>query len=86
MAEFLREGELNPQIVATKRGFLRIFSAWVVEESLPWTTGEAPMLHALFKYLRIPYAPPSDTTVRQQLRAIFSELRAKVVREFSVRL
>lgn len=84
MAEFLRNGELNPQIVPTKRGFLRIFSAWVVEESLPWTTGEAPMLQTLFKYLKIQYPLPSDTTVRQQLRIIFLELRAKLVCEFSV--
>lgn len=85
MAEFLREGELNPQIVPTRKGFLRVFSAWVIDESLPWTTGESPMLQALFKYLKIQYNPPSDTTVRAQLRSIFLELKEKIIFEFAVR-
>lgn len=84
MSSFLREGELNPSIMPTQRGFLRLFSAWILDESLPWTTGEAPTLRMLFKYLRINYQLPSDTTIRNQLAHIFSELHAKVVREFAV--
>jgi hypothetical protein len=86
MKAFLKEGELNPEIIATYSGFLRIFSAWVIDESLPWTTGEAPTLQMLFKYLKITYQLPSDTTVRNQLVHIFQELHGKVVREFTVRL
>lgn len=84
MASYLKDGELNPQIVATYKGFLRIFSAWILDESLPWTTGEAPTLHMLFRYLRVNYKLPSDTTVHNQLVHIFEELHGKVVREFAV--
>ena len=86
MKAFLKEGELNPAIIATYSGFLRIFSAWIIDESLPWTTGEAPTLQMLFKYLKITYQLPSDTTVRNQLVHIFQELHGKVVREFTVRV
>lgn len=84
MAQYLREGELNPAVVPTQRGFLRLFSAWILDESLPWTTGEAPTLRLLFKYLKINFMLPSDTTVRNQLGHIFGELHSKVVREFTV--
>jgi len=53
MEAYLKEGELNPEIVATYKGFLCIFSAWIFDKSLPWTTGDAPTLKMLFKYLRI---------------------------------
>ncbi|KAF8979619.1 hypothetical protein BDQ17DRAFT_1170237, partial [Cyathus striatus] len=56
------------------KGFLHLFSAWILDESLPWTTGEAPSLHLLFKYLKVRYTLPSDQTVRNQLAHIFSEL------------
>jgi len=84
MAQYLKKGELNPAITATQSGFLRLFSAWILDESLPWMTGEAPSLQLLFKYLKINFALPSDTTVRNQLAKIFAELHGKVVREFSV--
>ena len=74
MEAYLKEGELNPEVIATYKGFLRIFSAWIFDESLPWTTGEAPTLQMLFKYLKITYQLPSDTTVRNQLAHIFKEL------------
>ena len=61
-----------------------MFAAWILNESLPWTTGEAPSLQLLFKYLKINFMLPSDTTVRNQLAKIFAELHGKVVREFSV--
>jgi hypothetical protein len=84
MAEYLKAGELNPAIIATQKGFLRLFSAWILDESLPWTTGEAPSLDLLFKYLKVKFILPSDTTVRNQLGKIFLELHGKVVREFAV--
>src|SRR5436309_1435264 len=85
MEAYLKEGELNPEVVATYKGFLRIFSAWIIDESLPWTAGEAPTLQMLFRYLKITYQLPSDTTIRNQLAHIFEELHGKVVREFAVR-
>lgn len=84
MRGFLRNGELDPNIPATQRGFLRLFAAWILDEDLPWTTGEAPTLAILFKYLKIRFVLPSDTTVRNQLGHIFAELHGKVVRELSV--
>ncbi|KAF4612503.1 hypothetical protein D9613_012755 [Agrocybe pediades] len=83
MAEFLKNGELNPAIIPTQAGFLRLFAAWILDESLPWTTGESPTLKKLFTYLRLQYTLPSDTTVRNQLAKIFAELHGKVTREFS---
>jgi hypothetical protein len=84
MEAYLKEGELNPEVVATYKGFLHIFLAWIFDESLPWTTGEAPTLQMLFKYLKITYQLPSDMTVCNQLAHIFEELHGKVVRDFAV--
>jgi len=85
MAEYLKAGDLNPAVIPTQAGFLRLFSAWILDESLPWTTGEAPALQALFQYLKVKFILPTDTTVRNQLAKIFAELHAKVVHEFTVR-
>lgn len=84
MEEFLREGALNPAIEPTVEGFHRIFAAWILDESLPWTTGEAPTLRALFQYVKCRFPLPSDTTVRNKLDVIFQELHAKVVAELNV--
>lgn len=84
MADWLKGGELDPEVAVTQKGFLRIFSAWILDESLPWTTGEAPTLRLLFQYMRVSFQLPSDTTVRNQLAKIFAELHGKVVRKFSV--
>ncbi|KAK1217163.1 hypothetical protein PQX77_020171, partial [Marasmius sp. AFHP31] len=83
MVEYLKQGELNPAIEPTTRGFLRLFAAWILDDDLPWTTGESPSLAVLFKYLKVKYQLPSDTTVRNQLAVIFAELHGKVVRELS---
>lgn len=84
MADWLKDGELNPEVAITQQGFLRIFSAWILDESLPWTTGKAPTLRMMFQYLKVNVQLPSDTTVRNQLAKIFIELHGKVVREFAV--
>jgi len=86
MEVYLKEGEFNPKIVAMYKGFLCIFSAWIFDKSLPWTTGEAPTLKMLFKYLKIVYPLPSNTTVHNQLVGIFEELHGKVIHEFAVRI
>ncbi|KAF8234797.1 hypothetical protein L208DRAFT_1260052 [Tricholoma matsutake] len=51
MAAYLKAGELNPDLIPTQKGFLRLFSVWILDESFPWTSGEAPSLALLFKYL-----------------------------------
>lgn len=85
MEEFLKNGELNPAVVKSKKGFQKLFAAWLLEEDLPWTTGEAPSLANLFRYLEINYTLPSDTTVRNTLATIFAELHKSVVKELAVR-
>ncbi|KAF9032729.1 hypothetical protein BJ165DRAFT_1357695, partial [Panaeolus papilionaceus] len=80
MNRFLEEGKLNPAIEPTQKGFLRIFAAWILDDDLPWTQGESPMLANLFKYLKVQFALPSDTTVRNQLAKIFAELHNKCVK------
>ena len=84
MEAFLKEGELNLEVTTTYAGFLCIFAAWIIDGSLPWMTGEAPMLQMLSKYLKITYLLPSNTTVYNQLVQIFEELHGKVVHEFAV--
>jgi hypothetical protein len=84
MENMLLEGKLNPKIESTQKGFLKVFAAWLLEEDLPFTTGEAPGLKRLFHYLDIKYQLPSDTTVRNQLAHIFASLHSTVVEELSV--
>jgi len=79
MREYLRDGELNPAVTAIQTGFYRLFAAWILDESLPWTTGEAPTLQILFKYLKVNFVLPTDTTVRNHLAKIFAKLHGKVV-------
>ena len=84
MEDYLRRGELNPDIEPTAKGFRRLFAAWILDESLPWTMGEAPSLQLLFQYLKVKFVLPVDTSVRNELASIFAELHGKVVREFAV--
>ena len=84
MAAYLKAGKLNPDLIPTQKGFLCLFSVWILDESLPWTSGEAPSLALLFKYLKVRFHLLSDTTVCNQLAKIFAELHGKVVQEFTV--
>ena len=84
MEQFLERGQLDPKINPTQAGFLKIFALWILDEDLLWTTGEAPVLDKLFKYLGIKQQLPSDTTVRNELARIYADLHGKVVEEFSV--
>jgi hypothetical protein len=85
MVAYLKAGKLNPDLILTQKGFLCLFSAWILDESLPWTSGEVPSLALLFfKYLKVKFYLPSNTTVCNQLAKIFAELHGKVVQEFMV--
>ncbi|KAJ3723882.1 hypothetical protein C8R42DRAFT_559655, partial [Lentinula raphanica] len=61
------------------KGFYQMFSAWVFEEGLPFTTGESPALRRLFEYLHVAFTPPTDTTVRRTLNTITQTLQQKSV-------
>lgn len=84
MEEFLLEGKLNPKIEPTQAGFMKLFASWLLEEDLPFTTGEAPGLKRLFEYLEVKYQLPTDTAVRNTLAHIFATLHATVIEELSV--
>jgi hypothetical protein len=43
------------------------------------------MLQNLFRYVKVKYGLPTDTTIRNQLAKIFIELFEEVIKEFSVR-
>jgi hypothetical protein len=79
MESFLEDGKINPATYPTKKGFLKHFAAWILEDDLPFTTGETPGIKQLFHYLKVTYALPSDTTVRNQLARIYIHLHGEVV-------
>ncbi|KAF8156098.1 hypothetical protein B0H34DRAFT_635221, partial [Crassisporium funariophilum] len=56
------------------KGFYCIFAAWILDESLPWTTREAPTLRMLFQYIKNKFLLPTNTTVQNNLERIFTEL------------
>jgi hypothetical protein len=84
MASFLEEGKLNPKRDPTKKGFLKHFAAWILEDDLPFTTGETRGIGRLFNYLSVKFQLPSDTTVRNTLAKIYIELHRNIVKELSV--
>lgn len=84
MEGYLKEGALNPRIVPTQSGFLKMFAAWLLEDDLAWTTGESPGLIRLFKYMQINFMLPSDTTVRNTVARICQDLHKTVVQELAV--
>ena len=86
MKDLLAKGQLNPKKFPTKKGFLKYFAAWLLEDDLPFTMGETPGIRRLFKYLEVTYQLPSDTTVRNALAKIYIELHGQVIHELSVSL
>lgn len=81
MEEFLKEGALNPALDPTQKGFYKVFAAWILEDDLPFTTGETSGIKRLFKYMQSRFSLPSDTTVRNELARIFSHLHGTVKNE-----
>jgi hypothetical protein len=85
MEEFLAEGKLNPAVNPTQKGFLKVFSAWILEDDLPFTTGETGGIHRLFRYMQSKFVLPSDTTVRNTLAQIYAEMFNKLKADLKVR-
>jgi hypothetical protein len=85
MEEFLAEGKLNPVVNPTQKGFLKVFSAWILEDDLPFTTGETGGIHRLFRYMQSKFVLPSDTTVRNTLAQIYAEMFNKLKADLKVR-
>lgn len=84
MEKYLEEGKLHPKREPTQRGFLQVFAAWLVEDDLPFTTGESPGLRRLFAYMGSKLLLPSDTAVRNTVAQIFVQLHTEVVKELAV--
>ncbi|KAF5342711.1 hypothetical protein D9758_015876 [Tetrapyrgos nigripes] len=80
---YLQEGRLNPALEPTYKGFLQHFTAWIIEDDLPFTTGESSGLQRVFSYLKIQYKLPTNTTVRKVLDQITEELRGNVIKELT---
>ncbi|KAF8144648.1 hypothetical protein K438DRAFT_1858102, partial [Mycena galopus ATCC 62051] len=74
MEDFLLDGKLNPIINSTQGNFLKIFSAWIIEDDLAFTTGETEGINRLFQFLRTRFLLPSDTTVRNTLATMYADM------------
>ncbi|KAH9833981.1 uncharacterized protein C8Q71DRAFT_711760, partial [Rhodofomes roseus] len=83
MEGYLKEGKLNPKVEPTQRGFLQVFAAWIVEDDLPFTTGESPGLARVFRYMQSKFLLPTDTTVRNTIATIFAKMHAELVKELA---
>ncbi|KAG8959520.1 hypothetical protein FRC00_001502 [Tulasnella sp. 408] len=83
MEGYLKQGKLNPRIVPTQSGFLKMFATWLLEDDLAWTTGKSPGLIRLFKYMQINFMLPSNTTVQNTVARICQDLHKSVVQELA---
>ena len=84
MENFLKDGALNPALDRTQKGFYNVFASWILEDDLPFTTGETQGIKRLFQYLETRFMLPTDTTVRNTLARIFTELHEEVKTELKV--
>jgi hypothetical protein len=83
MADFLVEGKINPAINSTQKNFLKVFTAWIIEDDLPFTTGETPGIQRLFAFLQTRYGLPSDTAVRNTLAEMYVDMYKLVKSELA---
>jgi hypothetical protein len=37
---FLKDGAINPALNRTQKGFYSVFASWILEDNLPFTTGD----------------------------------------------
>jgi hypothetical protein len=84
MTQWLKDVGIDCDAMPSRKNFLYHFAAWLLEEDLPWTTGEAPSLKRLFKWLQIKYELPSDTTVRNVVAELYALLHGEVVKALAV--
>ncbi|KAK6966423.1 eukaryotic translation initiation factor 3 [Favolaschia claudopus] len=84
MEAFLLEGKLDPAVRRTQGGFYKVFAAWLLEDDLPFTTGQTDGIHRLFQYMQVKWELPSDTTVRNTLARIFCEMHEHVMKDLKI--
>ncbi|KAJ7725138.1 hypothetical protein DFH07DRAFT_694107, partial [Mycena maculata] len=56
--------------------FLKIFAAWIIEDDLPFTTGETPGIRRFHFYL------PSDTSVHNTLAKMYIDILGGQIQDF----
>ncbi|KAJ7898512.1 hypothetical protein B0H13DRAFT_1884246 [Mycena leptocephala] len=76
MADFLREGELDPAVKPTQNGFAKVFAAWILEDD-----SHSP-LSRLAEFSK--FVLPGDTTVRNTLARIFVEMFKKLKADLKI--
>ncbi|KAJ7794567.1 hypothetical protein B0H14DRAFT_2164867, partial [Mycena olivaceomarginata] len=54
--------------------FLEVFAAWLLEDNLPFTTGETGGIHPLFRFMDVRYNLPCDTTMCNTLARMFANM------------
>lgn len=84
MEDFLAEGRLNPAINPTQSNFYKVFAAWIIEDDLPFSTGETVGINRLFQFMQSRYQLPSDTTVRNTLAKMYTEMYDTLKSELAV--
>ncbi|KAJ7855756.1 hypothetical protein B0H14DRAFT_2507963 [Mycena olivaceomarginata] len=70
MADFPVDGKLNPAINSSQKNFYKIFAAWIIEDDLPFTTGETPGIQRLFAFLRARFLTKPRLTCSLYLFAV----------------
>ncbi|KAJ7809818.1 hypothetical protein B0H13DRAFT_1550389, partial [Mycena leptocephala] len=63
------------------KNFLKVVAAWIIEDDLPFTTGETPGIKRLFAFLQTHYILPSDTTVRNTLATMYVDIPGRQVED-----
>ena len=81
---FLEAGKLNLQKNPTQHGFLCLFTAWLIEDDLPFTIGESLALKRLYEYMDSQMVLPSDTAIHNAVAHIMAELYSVIVKELLV--
>ncbi|KLO17810.1 hypothetical protein SCHPADRAFT_812869, partial [Schizopora paradoxa] len=61
------------------RGFVRLATAWVVKEDLPFTAPESDLLALMFRYSGSKFKLPSDTTIRNTLTKLHDDLHGELI-------
>jgi len=85
MEKYLAEGKLNPAVVRDQKGFYQVFASWILEDDLPFTTGETAGIARLFSFMQVKYTLPTDTTVRNALAKVFIAMHSQVKQEIKVK-
>lgn len=84
LRQWLDNYEKNPSWPNTQQSLNILFSAWVIDANLVFTTGQSPLLRIIFRFINSMFTLPSDTTVRKMVSEIFRKLHGVVVRELTV--